>query len=288
MEENQNDVQNSGTENVNNSQQETTSNTGNEQNAENTQSAQNSATSDNTTNTQPQNNANGFNVSSEDLKKESKETVNEVKNTFKNTDLKKDSQAAKGFFTAFFKNPLGTLKNVAADSKNSFLKIAIIVLVIWLVAIFLLGMIGMAKNYLFGAFGSFERFFNNLFSNMFDILKDLIAPIITVAVLSGLVYGFKKQKNKSFLTIASAIVIAKIPVVIASIASLLTLISSSVSKLTSPFSGFCSVLSTVLLYFAIRDLSDESENKTYFWRFALIIGIYYVIDFVLSFLGIYL
>lgn len=288
MEENQNDVQNSGTENVNNSQQETTSNTGNEQNAENTQSTQNSATSDNTTNTQPQNNANGFNVSSEDLKKESKETVNEVKNTFKNTDLKKDSQAAKGFFTAFFKNPLGTLKNVAADSKNSFLKIAIIVLVIWLVAIFLLGMIGMAKNYLFGTFGSFERFFNNLFSNMFGILKDLIAPIITVAVLSGLVYGFKKQKNKSFLTIASAIVIAKIPVVIASIASLLTLISSSVSKLTSPFSGFCSVLSTVLLYFAIKDLSDESENKTYFWRFALIIGIYYVIDFVLSFLGIYL
>ena len=288
MEENQNDVQNSGTENVNNSQQETTSNTGNEQNAENTQSAQNSATSDNTTNTRPQNNANGFNVSSEDLKKESKETVNEVKNTFKNTDLKKDSQAAKGFFTAFFKNPLGTLKNVAADSKNSFLKIAIIVLVIWLVAIFLLGMVSMAKRYLFGAFGSFEYFFDNLFSNMFGIVKDLIAPIITVVVLSGLVYGFKKQKNKSFLTIASAIVISKIPVVIASIASLLTLISSSVSKLTTPFSGFCSVLSTVLLYFAIKDLSDESENKTYFWKFALIIGIYYIIDFVLSFLGIYL
>ena len=210
-----------------------------------------------------------------------------LKNTFKNTDLKKDSQAAKGFFTAFFRNPLGTLKNVATDSKNSFLKIAIIVLAIWLIAIFLLGMISMAKRYLFGTFGSFEYFFDNLFSNMFSIVKDLIAPIITVAVLSGLVYGFKKQKNKSFLTIASAIVIAKIPVVIASIASLLTLISSSVSKLTSPFSSFCSVLSTVLLFFTIKDLSEESENKTYFWRFALIIGIYYVVEFVLSFLGIY-
>lgn len=284
MEENQNDVQNSETENVNNSQQGTTLNTENTQSTENTQNAQNSTTSDNANN----NNTNGFNVSSEDLKRESKETVNEVKNTFKNTDLKKDSQAAKGFFTAFFKNPLGTLKNVATDSKNSFLKIAIIVLVIWLVAIFLLGMVSMAKRYLFGAFGSFEYFFDNLFSNMFGIVKDLIAPIITVVVLSGLVYGFKKQKNKSFLTIASAIVIAKIPVVIASIASLLTLISSSVSKLTTPFSGFCSVLSTVLLYFAIKDLSDESENKTYFWKFALIIGIYYIIDFVLSFLGIYL
>ena len=264
-------------ENQNNSQQE---------NTQNTESTQHTNTN-NTANDQSQNNTNGFNVSSEDLKKETKETVNEVKNTFKNTDLKKDSQAAKGFFTAFFRNPLGTLKNVATDSKNSFLKIAIIVLAIWLIAIFLLGMISMAKRYLFGTFGSFEYFFDNLFSNMFSIVKDLIAPIITVAVLSGLVYGFKKQKNKSFLTIASAIVIAKIPVVIASIASLLTLISSSVSKLTSPFSSFCSVLSTVLLFFTIKDLSDESENKKYFWRFALIIGIYYVVEFVLSFLGIY-
>ena len=99
MEENQNDVQNSETENVNNSQQGTTLNTENTQSTENTQNAQNSTTSDNANN----NNTNGFNVSSEDLKRESKETVNEVKNTFKNTDLKKDSQAAKGFFTAFFK-----------------------------------------------------------------------------------------------------------------------------------------------------------------------------------------
>ena len=288
MEENQNDVQNSETENVNNSQQETTPNTENAQNAENTQSAQNFATSDNTTNTQSQNNANGFNVSSEDLKKESKETLNEVKNTFKNTDLKKDSQAAKGFFTAFFKNPLGTLKNVATDSKNSYLKIAIVILVIWLLSIFLLGMIGMAKRYLFGTFGSFEYFFNNLFSNMFNILKNLIAPIITIAVISGLVYGFKKQKNKSFLSIASTITIAKIPVVIASIASLLTLINTNVSKLTTPFASFCSILSTVLLYFAIKDLSDESESKAYFWKFALIMGIYYVINFILTFLGIYL
>ena len=50
-----------------------------------------------------QNNSNSFNVSSEDLKKETKETVNEVKNTIKNVDFKKDSQAAKGFISEFFK-----------------------------------------------------------------------------------------------------------------------------------------------------------------------------------------
>ena len=103
-----------------------------------------------------------------------------------------------------------------------------------------------------------------------------------------LLFIFKKNKNKSFLCIASTLLIAKIPVVIANIVSLLTFISSNASKLTSPFATFCNVLSTVLLYFAVRDLSDESENNSYFWKFALIIGIYYVIDFVLSFLGIYI
>lgn len=235
-----------------------------------------------------QNNSNSFNVSSEDLKKETKETVNEVKNTIKNVDFKKDSQVAKGFISEFFKDPLGVMKKVANDSKNTFLKIAIIVLVIWLVVILFSGIVGMAKNYLFGPFGSFERFFSNLFSNMFEIIKDLIAPVLTIVILSGLVYGFKKNKNKSFLCIASTLLIAKIPVVIANIVSLLTFISSNASKLTSPFATFCNVLSTVLLYFAVRDLSDESENNSYFWKFALIIGIYYVIDFVLSFLGIYI
>lgn len=146
----------------------------------------------------------------------------------------------------------------------------------------------MASTHLFGTYGSFERFFRNLFPNILSIIKRLLVPIITVLVLSGLVYGFKKNKNKSFLTIASAILVAEIPVVIASIVNLLTIFGSGIFKLTSHFSGFCDILSTILLYFAIRELSDEGENKAYFWRFALIIGIFYVVSFVLSYLGIYL
>lgn len=234
------------------------------------------------------NNEANFNVNKEELKKETSEAVNQVKDTFKNADLKEASKEAKGFFSSFFKDPLKELKKVTSDSGNKFLKIAIAILVIWLVAILISNVFSIASRYLFSSYGSFSYFFKNLFSNMFSIVKDLIAPVITVLVLSGLVYGFKKNKDKSFLTIASSILIAKIPVIIAVVFDLLTIINSSFSKITTAFSGFCNILSTVLLYFAIKNLSNEEKNNSYFWKFALIIGIFYIVKFVFSYLGIYL
>jgi len=259
-----------------------------EQNNENSQEKEEVKVENNTQNSNSTNEKEGFNVSSEEVKKEAKQTVNEVKDTFKNTNFKKDSEAAKGFFISFFKNPLGEIKKVATDTKPNFLKIAIIVLVLWLVIIIFSNVLGMAINYLFSSWGSFSYFFRNLFSNILELVKDFIAPIITIAVLSGLTYGFMKNKNKSFLTIVSAITIAKIPVVISSIVSIISLFGMGITKLTSTFSSFCSVISTILLYFAIKHLSNESENDSYFWKFALIMGIFYIVKFVFSYLGIYL
>ena len=88
--------------------------------------------------------------------------------------------------------------------------------------------------------------------------------------------------------VASSVTIAKIPVVIAEIVGLLTIISSKITTFTIPFAGFCGILSTILLFFTIKDIVGEKENKNIFWKFALIMGIYYIIDIVLSFLGIYI
>ena len=236
----------------------------------------------------PEETTSGFNLSSEEMKKEAEETVKQVKETIKNADLKKDTEAAKGFFAKFFKNPLEELRKVASDNKNSFLKIAIIVLIVWLIAVFACQVILIAKQYLFGTFGSFSYFFRNLLPNAFDIIKAVIAPIISLVVLSGLVYGFSKKKDKSLLNIASTIVISYIPVIISQISNLLLVFGSGVSRIISHFSSWCNILFAVLLYFAVKYLSNEEENKSYFWKFALIMGIFYVIKFVFSYLGIYL
>ena len=224
----------------------------------------------------------------ENLKAETKQTVNQVKETIKNTDLKKDAKAAKGFFSSFFQNPLKEIEKCASDNKSSFLKVAIVLLLIWIVAIFIGKVASLASIYLFGTYGSFSSFFRHIFSNLFDIFKALIAPIISLAVLSGLSYGFSKSKSKSFINTVSTIVISHIPAIIANIVNLLVIFGSRILKITNCFSSFCSILSTVLLYFAVKYLSGESEDKYYFWKFALIMGIFYIIKFVFSYLEIYL
>ena len=88
--------------------------------------------------------------------------------------------------------------------------------------------------------------------------------------------------------IASSVTIAKIPVVIAEIVGLLTLVGSKITTVTIPFAGFCGILSIVLLFFTLKDIVGEKENKNIFWKFALIMGIYYAIEIVLSFLKIYI
>ena len=119
-------------------------------------------------------------------------------------------------------------------------------------------------------------------------IKELIAPICSIAIISALAYGFSKEKNKSFMHIASSVTIAKIPVVIAEIVGLLTLVGSKITTVTIPFAGFCGILSIVLLFFTLKDIVGEKENKNIFWKFALIMGIYYAIEIVLSFLKIYI
>lgn len=227
-------------------------------------------------------------METENIKKETTEAVNQVKDTIKNANLKNDTKEAKGFFSSFFKDPLGEIKKATSSTDNKFIKIAIIILVIWLATILISNILTTATTYLFGTFGSFSYFFSHLFHNVLNLIKDLVAPIITVLVLSGLVYGFKQVKNRSFLTIASSILIAKIPVVAATILNLFTVFSTHFTKITIAFSGFCSVLSTVLLFFVIKNLSEEDKNESYFWKFALIIGIFYIIKFVFSYLEVYL
>lgn len=228
------------------------------------------------------------NNSSEEIKKEAEKTIKEVKETIKNTDLKKETKAAKDFLKDFFKNPIEGIKKSTSDSKNKFLKIAILILFVWIISIFMKDIVYIISDSLFGRFTNIQYLIKYIFSNLLDIIKDLIAPVISVGVLAGLVYAFKKNKNKSFLNITSTILIAKIPVVIASITSLLTIIDTQILKITSLFTNFCSIISTILLFFAIKEILEEKENEKYFWKFTLIIGIFYIAKLIFSYLGIVL
>ena len=63
-------------------------------------------------------------VNAEELKSEASTTVNQVKDTIKNVDIKKDSIETKGFISELFKDPLGKIKEIV-DKKFDYLIIAI-------------------------------------------------------------------------------------------------------------------------------------------------------------------
>ncbi len=219
-------------------------------------------------------------IDTEELKKETVDTVNQVKDTIKNVDIKKDAKEATGFVTSMFKDPFGTIKKIADDSTNKAFKMALIFVIIWAIAEFLDAMLSVVlSKYWSGSL---------VFSRILGIVKSTIAPILSVLVLSGIVYFMNKQNKKSLVTTMTSIAIAKIPVVLASVVSLLTLISSNALTLTSRFSSFCSVVSIILVYFSIKALFGEEQNSKFFKKFVIIYAIYYVISLVIYYLGIYI
>ena len=215
-------------------------------------------------------------VDTEEIKKETVETVNQVKDTIKNVDIKKDAKEATGFISAMFKDPFAKIKEIVDDKGNKNLKIAIIFVVIWTVAVFIKALA--AKYWSFDA----------LFRNILSLVKTMIAPALSILVLSGIVYVMNKKEKRSLPTLLTSITIAKIPVILASVISLLTIFSYSASKITIPFASFCSIVSIILTYFTIKTIFKEEQNSKFLKTFVIIEAIYYIAYIIISFLEIYI
>ena len=97
-----------------------------------------------------------------------------------------------------------------------------------------------------------------------------------------------KNKKKGYMTIASTLIVAYIPVISASIISLLGNINTTVAKLTSTYSSFCSVITAVLTYFAIKALYGEEDDNKATTTYLITMGIYFGIVFVLKIFGLYI
>lgn len=217
-------------------------------------------------------------VNTEELKNEASNTVNQVKDTIKNVDIKKDSIETKGFITELFKNPLEKLKEIVEKDNGQYLKYVIIILVIWVAAELI------ARCF---AVGSIWRW-SGLGTSLMSIIRATIAPIISVLVMSVIVLMMNKNNKKSLTTIIAAVTTANIPVALASVVSLLTIFSSSVSTITSPFASLCNTISIVLMYFTLKAIFGEEKNSDFIKKFVIVEAIYYVAYIIFSLLRIYI
>lgn len=217
-------------------------------------------------------------VNTEELKSEASSTVNQVKETIKNVDIKKDAVETKGFIGELLKNPLEKIKEIGTKDNGKYLKYAIVFLIIWTVAEVLDKCFSLSSIWGYSHFGS----------SMISIVKAFITPAVIVLVMSLIVFIINTKNKKSLITVITAVTISYLPVIIASVLSLLTIISSQISMITIPISKLCSVVSIILMYFALKSIFGTEKNSDFIKKFVLVEGIYYIAYFVLSFLGLYI
>lgn len=160
-----------------------------------------------------------------------------------------------------------------------YLKTSIVLLVVWAVAI-LIGALD---------FGLFDYFSWKLFGKtILNYVKAILAPIVSVVVMSIILFLMNKKDKKPLTTVLSTITVTQIPAILAEIVGLITVISSNAIKITSRVTSLTSIISTVLMYFAIKNLYGEDDEKTAFNTFVIIQAIYVVTELLVSYLGIYI
>lgn len=216
-------------------------------------------------------------MDSKNIKEEATDAVNQVKDTIKNVDIKKDSLETKGFIVEMFKNPLEKIREIATKNDKKFLKYVIIILVIWCISELV------HEIFTLNIWGYF-----NLGKNILRVIIAGITPIISILVMSIIIFLVKGKNKKNLTTIVSTITSANIPMVIASIVSLLTLINIRANVLTNPFTQLCNVITIILSYFGIKSLLGIEKNSEYIKKFVIIEAIFYIVYIVLSFLDIYI
>ena len=218
------------------------------------------------------------NAKTEELKKEATDTVNQVKDTIKNVDIKKDSIETKGFVVEMFKNPLGKIKEIVDKDTSKYFTYGIIILAIWVVARLI------NRSFSFSHIWGLSR----VGSAILSILISGITPIVSVLVMSLIIFVMNTKNKKQLTTVITSVISASIPLVIASVVSILTIFGTKVSAITAPFTSFCNVISTVLMYFTIKAIFGVEKNSEFIKKFVLIQGIFYIAYIVLSFFEIYI
>ena len=218
-------------------------------------------------------------VNTEELKNETVDTVKQVKETMKNVNVKEEAQVAKGFVLEMFKRPLEKIKEMANDTTSKYLKTSILLLVIWAIAI-------LVAKFDFDIFDGFTlKYFGRMILNY---VKAILAPVLMVVAMSVILFIMNKKSKKPLTTVLSTITATQVPVIFAEIIGLLTKISYNALTITNRVYNLATIISTVLMYFAIRELYGEEDEKKAFKNFVIIEAIYIVVSLVISYLGIYI
>lgn len=200
-----------------------------------------------------------FSVDTEQLKSETKETVNQVKDSIKNVNLKKDAAETKGFLIEMFSDPISAVKRVASGEENVLSKV-IVLMIVWIAASVACGVISLFRYSKYASIGN----------NLLNFISYALSPILCILVPSIVILIMNKKNKKSLITVISALTIAEVPTILSRIIDVLETLVSKITNITGPISTMLTAVAFVLTYFAMKELFEEEEDKSMIKTFAIV------------------
>lgn len=217
-----------------------------------------------------------FSVDTEKLKNETKETVNQVRDTIKNVDFKKDTEETKGFLKEMLSNPFEAVKKVASGEENV-LKKAVMIMIIFIVASVVYELISLIKYGKYSGIGD----------NILDLVASVLNPIFYIVVPALVILIMNKNSKKSLTTVISTLVVTSVPVVINNVIDIIEILVSGITIISGPISTALSAVALVLTYFGMKDLFEEDNDSSFIKKYAIIKLVAAFVLVILGRIGIY-
>jgi len=213
---------------------------------------------------------------------ETTETVSQIKGVIKNVNLKEEAERNKGFFTDMIRNPIDTIRAVAASDTNH-LSIALAIIVVWSAASLIISLFStffvQQIGWTFGVGAVLQR--------LVSVATSTISPFFSVFVLSVAACALFKNKLGKFMPLVITITIANVPQAIGSVLRIIVSLIPRSSVVVGSINSLLYLLSIVLVYFGIKAFSGE-EDESFFKKFVLIQCIYFASRIVLNAFGIWI
>ncbi len=219
-------------------------------------------------------------IDKEELKNQTKDTVNQVKESFKNTNFKDEANKTKGFVLKMISAPYSTIQEVVSEKENYFSN-AVMLVVAYMIA-------KLIQYVVYIGTSSYAKF------EIGDALIRVLNPILFVLAVTAATYLFGGKDKKKITTILSGVAISRVPAIISTVVVALDTLLYKVLKLSilsNCFSVVTSALSfigTALLFLTISGVvTQEGTEDKKFRKVAVIMLVAYAITQVLTLLKIY-
>lgn len=194
-------------------------------------------------------------VSAEELKEETKQTFNKVKDEIKDANFKAETIEATNFVKDMFMDPVGAVKNVSNEVGPKLITVIMLVIGVMLS--------NLLKNIMW-AFGN-----SNIFDSLWEIITSLTSGVCIILVPAFIAYVFNRNSDRSLLTSISLMAMANVPTIFVNVLTALTRILSKLAGIVGVLNQGLEVAHVVLTYFALKTFCKE-EDDLFIFKFVII------------------